>query len=707
MLAMALAVFGGLGVGDALAAQYKVSACGVGAGYQNHMLNASVSDSRMSAYTACPNDGSGHPVGMAAMAGIDRGKVPMFANATQSFIAPEGTTIRRVRVKAQGRTWNGDWASLLQASNDRFGSSLWNLSGCGGNIGSANGCVSAADNIEQNYEIPGATGVRAVVACGHSNGCTTFSTDVWPFTRAYYFVREFGTSYAAPQVGGGALLLAGAGIRDPKVVKAILIDSARPGRATPGDSMGTQTGWLPDWGWGELNLDAAYRERLNFARGEVPANGARFFRATAQAPGDRATLVWHRRVADCQPLRQGCYYDTSSGFRVYTLSNLDLAQYDAGTGAQLASSASAVDNVEQVRAASPGGVVYKVSAGQVDGPAGEPFAIAATRPLTPLVTPQPTVALSVDAGATMRPGDPVRVDATISNPSPDLGADNALVTLEPPAGVEILSGQRTQALGNLQPQGNPSHSVTASWTVRGTNHGLKQLVATATATKFGSTFRASATGSFNVDAEPPRVRISASADHESVVRVTWEAQDDSAVASFDVAASANGGSYAPWLTHTTQTAGEMPAAPGTRYRFRIRATDALGNSSPFLDSEEVTVRTSDGKDGGAGPPPPDPTSPVHATPSPELSITSTGMHGRRLLVRGTVALGASGRVTGTWRGRAGGRHRTARATTYAHLRRFKLSLRLPRHARKVGRLTVTYVGDRHFRSQVRHLRLTS
>jgi serine protease AprX len=109
---------------------------------------------------------------------------------------------------------------------------------------------------------------------------------------------DTGTSYAAPQVGAGAILLAGAGIRDPKVVKAILINSARPGRATPASSMGTQTGWQPDWGWGEMNLDAAFHQRLNFARGDVPADGARFFRATAQAPSDRATLVWHRRVAD-------------------------------------------------------------------------------------------------------------------------------------------------------------------------------------------------------------------------------------------------------------------------------------------------------------------------------------------------------------------------------------------------------------------------
>lgn len=177
--------------GSAHAAQYRVSACGTGANYVNHLFSASTSDDRMSAYTACPNDSSGHVVGMTALAGIDRGKVPVFANAIQSFIAPPGTTINHVHLKADGRAWNGDWASLLQASNDRFTGGFWNLSGCSGNPGSVNGCVSALDSVEQNYDIPGATGVRALVMCGNFNGCTTFSTGFWPFTRSYYFIRDF------------------------------------------------------------------------------------------------------------------------------------------------------------------------------------------------------------------------------------------------------------------------------------------------------------------------------------------------------------------------------------------------------------------------------------------------------------------------------------------------------------------------------------
>jgi hypothetical protein len=514
---------------------------------------------------------------------------------------------------------------------------------------------------------------------------------------------DTGTSYAAPQVGGGALLLAGAGIRDPKVVKAILINSARAGRATPSEPMGTQAGWLPDWGWGELNLDAAYHQRLNFARGEVPAGGARFFRASVQ-PGDRATLVWHRRVADCQPLRQGCYYDADSDFRAYTLTNLDLAEYDAATGAQRASSASAVDNVEQVRASAPGSVIYKVTAGEVDGPAGEPFAIAGTRELTALTTPQPTTELTVTQDGTRRSGEQVRVDAAVVNPSPDLRVANAAVTLTLPAGVELVFGPQTQPLGTLATKGAAGDRTSASWTVRGTTDGLKQLIATTTATGYGATFRSSATGSFSVDSMPPRVVVSAAAepDSDGTVAVAWNATDDSPVARFDVETSLNGGPFSPWLNATQETGARLAVAPGGRYRIRVRATDALGNTSEFVTSDEIAIPDDDVAHGGSRPPdPPDRGRSASKLESPELRITGVHLKGRRLIVRGSVATGANGKVTGTWSARIHARRRTIRASTYAQTRAFRLAFKLPRHAPGRAHLTVAYKRDHHFAAATR------
>jgi hypothetical protein len=508
---------------------------------------------------------------------------------------------------------------------------------------------------------------------------------------------DTGTSYAAPQVGGGAILLAGAGIRDPKVVKAILIDSARQGRATPASSMGTQSGWQPDWGWGELNLDAAYKERLNFARDEVPAGSARFFRADALAPGDRATLVWNRRVADCQPLRQGCYYDTTSGFRVYTLSNLDLAAYDAATATPLAASTSTVDNVEQVRVPAPGNVIYKVSAGDIDGPAGEPFAIAATRPLTPLTTPQPTIALELSNRGTLAPDTPVTVTATIKNPSPELPADNATATLALPTGVELVSGDQTQPLGTLGVKGNSRDHATARWTVRGTTDGLKRLVITATAAKYGSTFRSSTAAAFTVDAEPPTVTIavpSTPSAPDPGIPVQWSASEP---ATFDVDVADSSDSFVGWLAGTSQTAATYPGSPGGIFRFRVRATDAFGNASPFVESDAVVVTRPE-----IQLPPPTPENPVRTDRWPELRVAVVRRTKTRIVIQGTVARGASGRITAAWSRRG---RRLARATTKARRGAFALSLRLARATARLsdGTIVVTYARGHGFAAQTRRV----
>ena len=139
---------------------------------------------------------------------------------------------------------------------------------------------------------------------------------------------DTGTSFASPQIAGAATILYGAGITSPMAQKALLINSATLGRATPSDPMGSQVGWQPDWGFGELNLDAAYAQRgnTNGAADEVGAGDVRFYRATA-ATADRATLVWNRRSNGC--FTAGC--GVPHGL---TLSNLDLFQYDGAQSLQ-------------------------------------------------------------------------------------------------------------------------------------------------------------------------------------------------------------------------------------------------------------------------------------------------------------------------------------------------------------------------------------
>ncbi|MCW3050185.1 MAG: in-like serine protease, partial [Solirubrobacterales bacterium] len=224
---------------------------------------------------------------------------------------------------------------------------------------------------------------------------------------------ETGTSFSSPQAAGAALLLMGAGITDPLTVKAILVDSARQGRKTPSDPMGSQTGWQPDWGWGAVDMTQALAERTNFAvnpdTGRLPAIGpedAHFYSGTTTTAGDRATLVWNRRV-------QGCPFnatDWSCSVAPYALTNLDLAEYAAAADPCATAppardaSTSAIDNVEQVRSPGPGDVIYKVSSGPVSGISAEPYAMASTRQTTRLVSPKPQVTIA-GADATLGPGE--------------------------------------------------------------------------------------------------------------------------------------------------------------------------------------------------------------------------------------------------------------------------------------------------------------
>src|SRR3954470_3510183 len=138
-------------------AQYTVHACGDG---NNHSFFGATNDSRMAARSLCAADADGHRLGVAVLAGVGQGTVPVFANATQSFLAPAGTTIARVHLKADARTSNGDWAALLQASTDRFSSTAWNIAGCSQRPGDAAACNGATPSVTQDYDMPGATGFR-------------------------------------------------------------------------------------------------------------------------------------------------------------------------------------------------------------------------------------------------------------------------------------------------------------------------------------------------------------------------------------------------------------------------------------------------------------------------------------------------------------------------------------------------------------------
>ncbi len=89
--------------------------------------------------------------------------------------------------------------------------------------------------------------------------------------------------------------------------------------------------------------------------------------------------------------------------------------------------------------------------------------------------------------------------------------------------------------------------------------------------------------SFLVDKSAPQAGISVlpttSVDEGFVVR--WSAHDTSAVASFDVQASVDGGPWTAWLTHTPKTEDVWLGVDGHGYAFRVRATDSKGNAGSW------------------------------------------------------------------------------------------------------------------------------
>jgi hypothetical protein len=439
--------------------------------------------------------------------------------------------------------------------------------------------------------------------------------------------------------------------------------------------MGTQAGWQADWGWGALDLEAAARDRTNFYTHEVAGGDAHFYRAELQGAGERATLVWNRRALGC--IAPGC--DTTA----LTLSNLELEQLDPDSGALESRSASAIDNVEQVRSPSAGSVIYKVKAvSAVDGVPGEPYALAARRQLTRLGSPRPRTQVTLST-ALARVGEPVRVMAELTNPSPDLSGENVTTTVDLPPGVELVSGPASHSVGTLA----PGASTTRSWTVRATTDAVNRIVVHAVASRYGETFSSNDAVTFTSDGSAPSVAIAAPAGstNDPAIPVSWSGSDTGAgLRDFTVEVAADGGPFAPWLTATPLTAAVYSAARGSRYRFRVRATDRLGITSAHAVSDELSVRAAEQE---PAPPPASPPSRASAA----LRVRSITRRGARLEIKGSIGTSASNRIALDLRVAASGRRVRRTTAKFPRAGRFSFALRVPRRAK--GTVTLRYPGD--------------
>ncbi len=532
----------------------------------------------------------------------------------------------------------------------------------------------------------------AVGASSAPEGNITTARQDWQSSSSLW-LADNGTSFATPQVAGAAALLVGSGITDPNAVKAILIDSATPGRATPSSPVGSAQGWVPGWGWGELDLNAALAQRQDFVTDSVLAYGVHLYRATTTATGDRATLVWQQRETDC-------HFNAAYCPPAYTLTHLTLGEYDASSQQLLASSASALDNVQQVQhpAAAPASeaVVYAVAAASsVAGLTAEPYALAATNQLTPLANPQPTITIA-PIGGPFRQGQPVTVRATIANPSGDLTAPAVQVTLSAPVAVNITAGAPTQSLGDIATHG----SATARWTISAGADGIYTFtISASTGQLYGQTFSAAATSDrFLVDSTSPTVAIDRPAASQSAttIPVGWSATDaGSGVAAYDVDVAVDGGPYIPWLPDTTLTSASYTGVDGHSYSFRARASDLLGNISTYSYGGLVTLIMPSCCGTGSGPGASQRPG-HHGGLAPRLALTELHRRGAQLVVGGTIARAATGWVQITCRLQLGRQPSTLRLRARVVRGRWRLVYRLRwRHAR-LSAVTIRYPGDRRY-----------
>lgn len=88
---------------------------------------------------------------------------------------------------------------------------------------------------------------------------------------------------------------------------------------------------------------------------------------------------------------------------------------------------------------------------------------------------------------------------------------------------------------------------------------------------------------FLVDKSAPQagVKMLASTQADEGFVVAWAANDISAVTSYDIQVSANGGAWKAWLTGTRATSDVWLGRDGVGYAFRVRARDSKGNVGAF------------------------------------------------------------------------------------------------------------------------------
>jgi subtilisin family serine protease len=358
------------------------------------------------------------------------------------------------------------------------------------------------------------------------------------------FVAMTGTSMASPHLAGSAAVVRSAGVSNPLAVKAVLINTT------------DNVGWAADRGWGYTNLTRAQQE-LNYATGSLVGSGFQLYKITSSGTAS-ASVTWNRHI---------------SGSTSY-FNNIDLYLFRADTGAQLASSASTLQDVEEVSATYTGDAVVKVdmATSSLSGVTSEPYGAAFSSPATSVSGP--SLAPSCSLPASIPAGSQFTLSCTATN-SGDLTAVAVTGQVQLPSG---FSGTASVALGSVQ-AGQTSSAGNLNLTAPAAA-GTYSLPVTVTSTSFGETFSGAASYTATVAGAPAAPVLTAPANGTTGVSQTptlsWSAS--SGATSYDVYF---GTASTPPLATNTATLSYSPGtlSAGTLYYWRVVAKNTGGSSS--------------------------------------------------------------------------------------------------------------------------------
>ncbi len=177
---------------------------------------------------------------------------------------------------------------------------------------------------------------------------------------------------------------------------------------------------------------------------------------------------------------------------------------------------------------------------------------------------------------------PVSIEATLSNPSGDLVAEDARTSIQLPPGLELQAGSAEQTVsgGSLDP-GEESEAHT--WTVAATTDGPKQVTITGTGTGLGTTFTRKSEVTVKADCVPPGTVIdSGPGGITNAPSITFGFSALDGGTGFECAW--DGGSFAP-----CESPVEVDAPADGPHDFAVRSVDPAGNRDPSPAAREFVV----------------------------------------------------------------------------------------------------------------------